>query len=144
MANNDTTSLLKECNSGVKMGVASLQNVIGHVKNQHMKKILISCKETHERLGNETHELLNKYHKDDEEPSPMAKSMSWLKTNLSLAIHDSDQKIANLITDGCNMGIKSLNMYLNQYKGAEETVKDITSRLINSEKKLVDDLTKFL
>ena len=48
------------------------------------------------------------------------------------------------MTDGCNMGVKSLNMYLNQYKAADEVSKDITKRLINLEQKLTEDIRKFL
>ena len=74
----------------------------------------------------------------------MAKGMSWIKTNVKLAVDESDKTIAGLITDGCNMGIKSLNKYLNQYEAADEKSKDITKRLINLEEKLVIDIRKFL
>lgn len=144
MVNDDTIKLLKECSAGVKMGISSLIDVIDHVKNDDMKRILVSCKESHEKLENETLKLLNEYHKNDKNPDLLAKGMSWIKTNVTLAMDDSDKKIADLITDGCNMGVKSLNRYLNQYKIAEEKVKDITLRLINSEKKLVENLAEFL
>ena len=49
-----------------------------------------------------------------------------------------------MITDGCNMGVKSLNRYLNQYKAASEKAKDITKRLINIEEQLVIDLRAYL
>lgn len=45
------------------------------------------------------------------------------KTNVKLVMNESDQTIADLMTDGCNMGVKSLNKYLNQYKAANEKVK---------------------
>ena len=48
------------------------------------------------------------------------------------------------MTDGCNMGVKSLNKYLNKYEAADEVSKDITKRLINLEEKLVVDIRKFL
>ena len=56
----------------------------------------------------------------------------------------SDQTIADLMTDGCNMGVKSLNQYLNQYEAADEVSKDITKRLINLEERLAVDIRKFL
>ena len=74
----------------------------------------------------------------------MAKGMSWVKTNVQLAMNDSDKTIADLITDGCNMGIKSLSRYLNQYKAASEKAKDIAKRLINLEERLVVDLRAYL
>ncbi|MBQ3003927.1 MAG: hypothetical protein IJD82_09350, partial [Clostridia bacterium] len=74
----------------------------------------------------------------------VAKSMSWMKTNVMLAVKESDHTIADLITDGCNMGVKSLNRYLNQYKAADEVSKDITKRLINLEEKLAVDIRSYL
>ena len=74
----------------------------------------------------------------------MAKGMSWMKTNVKLVINESDETIADLMTDGCNMGVKSLSKYLNQYKAADEKSKDITKRLIKLEEKLTEDMRAYL
>jgi hypothetical protein len=88
--------------------------------------------------------LLDRYHDDGKAPNPMAKSMSWVKTNMKLAMDESDATIADLMTDGCNMGVKSLNKYLNQYEAADEVSKDIAKRLINLEEELAVDIRSFL
>ena len=144
MINEDTTRLLRECYAGIKMGVSSLNEVVDHVKNKDLKNKLVVCKEEHEKLGNETRKILNEYDFSGKEPNSLAKSMSWLKTNVQLAMHESDNTIADLITDGGNMGVKSLNKFLNQYGSAEEKVKDITKRLINLEEKLAIDIRAYL
>ncbi len=144
MINDDTIKLLRECNSGVKMGVISLDDVLGYVRDENLEKRLSECKQEHESLGDETHDLLNEYHDTGKEPNPMAKSMSWVKTKVQLAMSDSDKTIADLITDGCNMGVKSLSRYLNQYKAASEKAKDIAKRLITIEESLVVDLREYL
>ena len=87
---------------------------------------------------------LHRFHDEGKQPNPMAKSMSWIKTNVKLAMDGSDATIADLMTDGCNMGVKSLNKYLNQYAAADEFSKDITKRLINLEEKLAVDLREYL
>ena len=74
----------------------------------------------------------------------MAKGMSWMKTNVKLGINLSDETIADLMTDGCNMGVKSLSKYLNQYQAADETSKNITKRLIRLEEQLAVGIRKFL
>ena len=76
---------------------------------------------------------MDECHDDGKNPNPMAKGMSWMKTNVKLMANESDSTIADLMTDGCNMGVKSLHRYLNQYKAADEKCKDITKRLINLE-----------
>ena len=144
MIEQDTIRLLRECDAGVKIGVSSIDEVLPYVKGAEFEKLLTDCKKEHEKLDREIQSLLDKYKDEGKEPNPMAKSMSWMKTNMKLMMEQSDATIADLMTDGCNMGVKSLNMYLNQYKAADEVSKDITKRLINLEEKLVVDIRKFL
>ncbi len=144
MIESDTIELLRECDAGIKMGVASIDDVLDYVHDGTLRKYLADCKEEHNKLKEEIQILLDKYHDDGKNPNPMAKSMSWMKTNVKLVMDESDATNADLITDGCNMGVKSLNKYLNQYKAAEEKTKDITKRLINLEEKLVVDIRCYL
>lgn len=144
MIEHDTIKLLRECDAGVKMGTASIDDVIEYVDSDTLRKYLSNCKIEHEKLNVEIQELLDKYKDDGKDPNPMAKGMSWMKTNMKLKMKESDDTIADLITDGCNMGVKSLNRYLNQYKAADEVSKDIAKRLINLEEKLAIDIRCFL
>ena len=144
MIEQDTIKLLRECDAGVKMGVASIDDVLGHVEKEAFLNRLNDCKKEHEQLQAEIQELLGKYKDDGKNPNPIAKGMSWMKTNMKLGMEDTDATIADLMTDGCNMGVKSLNRYLNQYKAADEVSKDITKRLINLEEKLAIDIRTFL
>ncbi len=141
---NDTIALLKECNSGIRMGIQSLEDVIDRVSAKSMRNILHEAKQEHEKLGDETHSLLLEYHEDGKEPHPVAKMMSAVKTGTRLALEESDQTVANLITDGCDMGIKSLHRYLNQYSEADEKARKLTARLIDSEEKLRKEMQEFL
>ncbi len=144
MINEDTIKILKECNAGVKMAVSSLDEVIDRVENEALKNILIISKQEHEKLGDKTREILNENNYSGKNPNPMAQGMSWMKTNVELIMNKSDNMIADIITDGCNMGIKSLNRYLNQYGEADETSKNIAKELIDIEEKLTIDLRKYL
>ena len=144
MVEQDTIKLLRECDAGVKMGVASIEDVLDNVENEELEKMLTKCKEEHENLEAEIDALLQKYNDDGKEPAAVAKGMSWLKTNMKLAMNDSDYTVADLMTDGCNMGVKALNKYLNQYSAADEVSKDITKRLINIEEKLAVDIREYL
>lgn len=144
MIEQDTVRLLRECDAGVKMGLTSLNEVMDHVRNQKLRRCLAGCRDKHEALDGEIQNMLNRYHDEGKEPSPMAKGMSWMKTNMKLSMDNSDQTIADLITDGCNMGVKSLRKYLNQYEAADEHSKDAAKRLIDLEEKLAQDVRSFL
>lgn len=126
------------------MGVSSIDDVLGYVSSEELREILTKCKEEHNKLDVELQSLLDRYSDDGKEPNPMAKGMSWMKTNMKLMMNESDHTIADLMTDGCNMGVKSLNEYLNKYEAADEKSKDIAKKLINLEEKLAHDIRDFL
>lgn len=144
MIEQDTIKLLRECDAGIKMGVSSIDEVLGHVECDKLEQTLSQNKKEHEELKSEIQTLLDQYHDDGKDPNPIAKGMSWMKTNVKLGMEDSDRVVADLITDGCNMGVKTLNRYLNQYKAADEKSKDITKRLIRVEEQLAVDLRQYL
>ena len=144
MVEQDTVKLLRECDAGVKMGVDSIEGVLEYVRDDKLKKLLNDCKREHDKLGTELEGLLERFHDDGKDPNPIAKGMSWMKTNIKLTVDGSDATVADLMTDGCNMGVKSLNRYLNEYKAADEVSKDITKRLINLEEKLIVDMRGYL
>lgn len=144
MIEQDTIKLLRECDAGIKMGVSAIDEVIHHVHNETFKGLLDSCKKEHQKLDKELQVLLDRYHDDGKDPNPIAKGMSWMKTNMKLGMEDTDKTVADLMTDGCNMGVKSLNRYLNQYEAADEVSKDITKRLINLEATLAIDIRPYL
>ena len=126
------------------MGVDSINDVLDDVKNDELRTVLSDCRNEHESLGAQLRELLDSYHDDGKNPNPMAKGMSWIKTTALLAAEKSDKTIASLMTDGCDMGVKSINRYLNQYAAADEKSKKIAKKLSSIEENLCEDLRKFL
>lgn len=144
MIEQDTIRLLRECDAGIKMGISSIRDSAKYVKDEQLRELLDRSLEAHERIKDEMQELLDVYHDDGKEPAAMAKGMEWFKTNVTLAADPSDYAVADFITDGCNMGVKSLSRYLNQYKAADEKSKDISKRLIREEEQLAVSVRDFL
>ena len=144
MIEQDTIKLLRECDAGVKMGISSIEEVMNHAQSDDLRNRLEHCRKEHEQLQCQIQEQLGKFQDEGKNPNPIAKGMSWMKTNVKLGMDDSDATIAELMTDGCNMGVKSLNRYLNQYKAADERSKDIAKRLINLEQQLTTDVRDYL
>jgi len=144
MIEQDTIKLLRECDAGIRMGVDSIDDVLDRVQDRQLRDILSHCKRAHNELDAELQELLERYQDEGKEPNPMAKSMSWMKTNMKMMMDESDSTVADLMTDGCNMGVKSLSRYLNQYAAADETSKDICKRLIKLEADLSIKMRDYL
>ena len=144
MIEKDTIRLLRECDAGIKMGIASIDDVLDRVKSKEFLGLLRDCKESHERLEDEIRQCLDRFGDEGKDPNPIAKGMSWMKTTMKLGLEESDATVADLMTDGCNMGVKSLSKYLNQYKAADEKSKHLAQRLIALEEQLAVDIRRFL
>ena len=140
----DTVKLLRECDAGIKMGISSIEDVVSDVENRKLREMLDECRRRHEVLSIEVGALLDEHSDAGKNPNPMAKSMSYIKTNMKLMASHRDETIADLMTDGCNMGVKSLGKYLNQYKSADEKSREIAKNLITLESNLCIDLREYL
>ena len=139
-----TRKLLEECSKGCKMAIGSIDQIQEHVKDRKLKELISGYRKKHRDLEEESGALLAK---EGEGPPPAglaASAMSWITTNVKLMMDESSSRIAGLLMDGCNMGVKSLNKYLNKYKAADERSKDITKRLINIEQDLALNVRQFL
>lgn len=144
MTESDTISLLRECDAAIKMGIGAMDEMMDGVQNEMFRTCLVNARAEHIVLKGEIETLLKRYHDDGKEPDKLAKGMAWMKSKAKLSMDHSDKAIADLMTDGCSMGVKSLYKYLNQYPAADEKTKDIAKRLIHIEEKLVSDMRGFL
>lgn len=144
MNDNDTVKLLRECDAGIKMGVASIDDVLPYVTSEQLRDTLTENKKRHEHLGEEVERMLTLHHEGGKEPGLMAKSMSHMKTGIKLSMDKSDATVADLMSDGCHMGVKSLGRYLNQYAAADEASRDLAKKLIHLEDSLAVDVRPFL
>ena len=144
MIHHDTIELLRECDAGIQMGISTIDEVKDHASNSEFKTKLDDYQREYAQLQNEIQGILHSYHDEGKDPNPLAKAMAWLKTNITVAVKESDATIADLMTDGCNMGVKSLNKYLNQYKAADGRSRDFARRLIELQERQLKEICQYL
>lgn len=144
MPNQDTVNLLTECNSGSKMAVDAIDQIMPHARSNRLKNILQQNKTRHEALGNSLHTQLAEAGQLPQDPPVMAKAMSHLQSGVKLAMDPTDHQVASLLVDGCNMGVKSVSGYLNQYPAASGEARHTAEELVGIEQQLADQLKSFL
>lgn len=144
MIHKDTVRLLRECDAGIQMGITSLKTALPRVRSDRLRTLLENSSADHRTLQTRIRALLDRYADRGKKPNPIVREMSCLKLQLELGLGKTDAKVASLITDGCNMGIKSLSKYLNQYAAADQVSKEITQQLIRLEEQLCVDLRDHL
>lgn len=141
---SDTKKMLRECDAGIKMGISVLDDVISSVNDVALEQTLKNAKSEHERLRAETETLLNNIKDEGKSPNPAAKAMSHMKTKMSVAAGEPDSTAARIITKGCDMGVRSLNRYLDKYQSADGRSVKLTRDIIAAEEKMITDLSKYL
>ncbi len=142
--NKDTVELLRECDAGTKTAVNSIKEVLDNVQSQELMQLLQDSLSEHQSIGDELHAILDEAGESGKEPNPMARAMSWMKINFKMMEKPNDKTIANLMFDGCSMGVKQLSEYLNEYSAADEKAGRLAKRLINEEEKLGKNLKIYL
>jgi hypothetical protein len=142
--NDDTIKLLKECNAGCKSATNSMEQVLPSVDNETLKALINEYNDKHIKIGDECHQMLNEYDKDEKDPHPMAKAFSWISTEIKLMVNENTHKIADLMIDGCNMGIKSVSEYINKYKLASNESIDLANRIVRTEQEFMNKLLTYL
>ncbi len=143
MIEHDTIELLRECDAGIRTGIGAIDEVAEHAQGE-LRALLDGYKREYGAIQDEIRGVLHSYHDEGKAPNPLAKGMAWLKTNVMMALKESDGEIANLLTDGCDLGIKSLSKYLNDYAAADERAKDFARRLIQLQERQREALRKYL
>ena len=142
--NNDTISLLQECSAGANMAMSAIDQVLEGVENPALRDALTESRRVHDRIGGETRSLLRAQGQEGKAANPVAQSMAWLKTNWKLTVRPGDETVADLIVDGCNMGVKSLTRYQNQYPAASGHARALAGQLIDAEEQLSNELRRYL
>ena len=141
---HDTVSLLKECDSGVKTAVNSIDEILEDIKSEDLRRIMDDSRRKHQRLGDDIHAELKSLDEKGKDPSAISRAMSWMKINWKMSEKPADATIAELMYDGCSMGVKSLSKYLNEYSAADSSSKGFAKHLIELEDSLMSDLRTFM
>ena len=142
--NDESIGLLQACDSGTKTGMNSIRAVLDKVHDVELLRLLTHSMETHEKLGKEIMALLETARQEGRDPSAMARIGAWFKISMELLMEPSDSTVADLITDGCNMGVKQISVYFNHYPNADGKVKALADRLRIEEEQLAKQLRLYL
>ena len=142
--NEDSIRLLREVNEGCKNAVNSFSQVMDFIKDDDLREIAADYEKRHAAIGTRCHSLLGRAHKEEKDPLSVAKAVMWFTTEVKMMIDDDDSHVAELLADGCNMGIKSLSRYLRQYPDAGQEARGLAGKLIELEMELYKKLLAFL
>lgn len=142
--NEDTIFLLRECNAGCKSATNSMEQVIPYISNEKLLSIINDYNDKHIKLGDECHQMLNENNEGEKDPKVTAKAFSWISTEMKLIMNNDNHKIADIMIDGCNMGIKSVSKYINKYKAASDGSINLAKKLVKIEQEFMNDMLEYM
>lgn len=141
---SDTKKLLRECEAGIKMGIASLDDVMAKANDFALEQTIGNSRQEHIALRTDAQVQLSQLADKGKNPNPAAKLMSHMKTKMVTEFDSSDGAVARLVTKGCDMGITSLNRYMEKYAAADSESRSLVCRVIAAEERLINDMKGYI
>ena len=139
-----TVELLKECNSGCKMAINSMDQIMEYVRDPKQADIIRSYKKKHQDLEDRIGKQLMLNGATEEEPGFMASAMSWFSTEMKMSMQNDSSQAAKIMMDGCNMGIQSVAEYINKYTSGSKEGKELAKELVKIEEDFMQEMKQFL
>ena len=139
-----TVDLLRECDSGCAMAAESLEQIRDFVSDQGLWNEITASYEKHQDLDLRIKKTLRAMEEQGKEPGKMASAWSWMSTEMRMMAKGGDKEAASIVTDGCNMGIKTICGYKNQYSGASKAAMELADELTGMEEKLREQMKRIL
>ena len=142
--NVDSVALLKECDAGCKMAVESIGQLRTYAEENALKSVIDKYWKRHEDFGEKCRRLLLEAGEDTQDPPKMASAFAKFTTDVKMMVDKDASKIAGLLVDGCNMGIKATTENLHKYSQADEASVALAKEMIKMEQDMSEEFLGFL
>ncbi len=142
--NTDSVMLLKECDAGCKMAVESIGQFRVYAEDSTLKSVLDKYMKRHETFGGKCRKILVENNECPQDPSRMASAFAKISTDVRMIIDKDSAKIAGLLIDGCNMGIKTTTENMHKYSNANLEAMSIAKEMVALEQEMSKELLGFL
>ena len=126
------------------MAMESITQLKDKVSDKQLRQIMDKYYAGHSQLEAECRQILNDVGKPDKEPGMIVTAIANFQSRIKMVMDDDAKKAAEIMTDGCNMGIKSLSGYINEYKNADAKSMAIAEKLRRLEDNMLGDLQPLL
>ena len=144
MQHEDTEGILQECDAGVKTAISCIDQVIDRTDNEELRQALQTSRTEHVKLGSRIAAMLDENGCTGKDPNLVSKMMSRTRIGAELLLEPTDATVAELMIDGCNMGVKKLSEYINRFPESNSPAVHIAERVIKTEQELMDAMRVFL
>ena len=144
MKEENNINLLDELNKGCCMGSDAVKFILDKVDGKKFKEVCDNLLEEYEDLQEKINKVYDKY--SDNEPHEtnlMNKAMTWYGIQMKTMADNSASKLAELLTQGLNMGIIEGKKLLN-HKDADKKGLKLVEEYVDMQERYVEIIKEFL
>jgi len=127
-----------------QMGIIGIDNIKKEIKDKDFLKLIKEQEKDYQAICNEATKYLNKQDEDEKSIGAMAKMMTLVDAKMKTLTDKSSNNIAKMMIDGTNKGIIEIQEKLNRYTDGDKKIIKLANRLLEVEKKNIEDLKIYL
>ncbi|NLC45389.1 MAG: hypothetical protein GX783_14050 [Clostridiales bacterium] len=141
---NGNAELLNFVYQNSQMGVETLNQLIGIVKDDSFRKHLESQYDEYKSIHDASRSLLNENELDEKGLGALEKIRTYLMINMQTLTDKTSSHIAEMLIIGSNMGVINAVKNLKKYSNAESDIANLMERLLRFEENNIQQLKEFL
>ena len=143
--NKINKDVLDELNKGCAMGMDALRDILDKVENKKFKKVLEKEFDKYKDIHHRIEKKYEQYSKEEPtETTAINKAMTSMMTEMKLMKDRSDSKIAELLSQGTNMGIIEGRKLLNHKENLDKEVEAILNDFIEMQEESIEIYKEYL
>lgn len=140
----ENIEILNEVHKGAKMGMESIGTIADKTEDVNLKKVLTSQYKEYKKIYDNSEILLAKHDGTPEDIPPMQNVMTWMGIQMNTITDTSNNKLADLMIQGINMGIIKGNEILNHEKDMPNETKKLVTDYVALQERNLDEMKKWL
>jgi len=141
---NGNAELLNFIYQNSQMGVDTISQLMGIIKDGEFKKHLASELQEYQEIQTTARELLNKNGYDEKGISMLDKIKTYLMINMQTMRDKTPSHVAEMLIIGSNMGVIDAIKNIKKYQEAEQKIISLMERLLKFEENNIKKLKAFL
>lgn len=140
----ENVELLQFIYQNAKMGLVGIDNIKETIKDKEFLNVIKEQENDYFEIANTATDLLNSMRQEREELSNIAKVMTFIDARISTMNDSSNTNIAKMMITGNNKGIIEIQEKINNYQGKNNKVLKLAKKLLETEKRNIEKLKKYL
>lgn len=140
----EDVKLLNFIYKNAEMGIIGIANIKKDIKSKKFMKVIKEQENDYIAICTEALELLNQEHEKVEGITPMASLMTMIDAKMKTIKDSSTSNLAKMMMTGNNKGIIEIQEKINNYDGHNKKVISLAKKLLETEKRNLNDLKKYL